>query len=46
MGKIMINNMLSFSSSLRRSTLAEVQGGGGGFLRELLCNIHIATLRP
>jgi hypothetical protein len=31
-GKVKINNVLTFSSSLRRSTLAEVPGGGGGLL--------------
>jgi hypothetical protein len=29
---VKINNALTFSSSLRRSTLAEVPGGGGGLL--------------
>jgi hypothetical protein len=29
---VKINNVLTFSSSLRRSTLAEVPGGGGGLL--------------
>ena len=32
----MINNMLSFSSSMRRSILVEVPGGGGGLLRQPL----------
>jgi hypothetical protein len=33
-GKVLINRLLSFSSSLRRSTLAEVPGGGGVLLRK------------
>jgi hypothetical protein len=33
---IPIYNIISFSSSLRRSTLAEVSGGGGGLLRQPL----------
>jgi len=35
-GKVKINSVLTFSSSLRRSTLAEVPGGGGGLMRQPL----------
>jgi hypothetical protein len=43
-GKVKINNVLTFSSSLRRSTLAEVPGGGGGLLKQPPLGVHF--LKP
>ena len=40
----MINNMLTFSSSLMRSTLTEVSGGGGELKDQPLLN-HLPFLR-
>jgi hypothetical protein len=41
---VKINNVLTFSSSLRRSTLAEVPGGGGGLLIQGLLEVNAAGI--